>query len=100
MNITLQYGPTLPKGHQTWQMNEINKLIWPSASGHRGHGQGRLHPDGRDREAVRRDQEGAVGGAYRTDLAAKAVAALKAAGVDVNGTSWKPAKVNVTAGGK
>ena len=23
---TLKQGPTLPKGHQTWQMNEINKL--------------------------------------------------------------------------
>ena len=30
--MTLKEGPTLPKGHQTWQMNEINKLIWPSAS--------------------------------------------------------------------
>ena len=25
-------GRPCPKGHQTWQMNEINKLIWPSAS--------------------------------------------------------------------
>ena len=66
-------------------MNEINKLIWPSATGHRDHEQGRLRPDGRDREAVRRDQEGADRGAYRTDLAEKAVAALKAKGVDVNG---------------
>ena len=30
VNITLQAGPTLPKGHQTWQMNEINKLVWPA----------------------------------------------------------------------
>src|SRR5579884_1989118 len=30
---TLDYGPTLPKGHQTWMMNEINKLIWPNPSG-------------------------------------------------------------------
>ena len=28
--ITLQDGPTLPKGHQTWMMNEINKLVWPA----------------------------------------------------------------------
>ena len=35
----------------------------------------------------------APSGAYRTDLAAKAVAQLKAAGVDVDGKSWKPAMV-------
>ncbi len=33
VNITLQYGPTLAKGHQPWMMNEINKLIWPADAG-------------------------------------------------------------------
>src|SRR5438105_3635068 len=33
VSITLQYGPTLPRGHQTWMMNEINKLVWPNPSG-------------------------------------------------------------------
>src|SRR5947208_2039050 len=33
VQMTLKEGPTLPKGHQTWMMNEINKLIWPNASG-------------------------------------------------------------------
>src|SRR5215471_4005806 len=32
-NIVLSNGPTLGKGHQTWQMNEINKLIWPNSEG-------------------------------------------------------------------
>src|SRR2546426_5623422 len=31
--IVLQNGPTLPRGHQLWQMNEINKLIWPNTNG-------------------------------------------------------------------
>ena len=31
--IVLEAGPTLGKGHQEWQMNEINKLIWPSPDG-------------------------------------------------------------------
>ena len=31
--MTLKEGPTLPKGHQTWMMNEINPLIWPSPDG-------------------------------------------------------------------
>ena len=26
VQMTLKEGPTLPKGHQTWMMNEINKL--------------------------------------------------------------------------
>jgi hypothetical protein len=42
----------------------------------------------------------APSGAYRTDLAAKAVASLKQQGVDVLGKNWKPANVHVTAGGK
>src|SRR3954463_4575930 len=29
----LAKGPTLLQGHQTWQMNEINALVWPSAKG-------------------------------------------------------------------
>ena len=29
----LANGPALPKGHQTWQMNEINALIWPAPKG-------------------------------------------------------------------
>ncbi|MGH3025163.1 MAG: ABC transporter substrate-binding protein, partial [Gaiellaceae bacterium] len=33
VNFTLKAGPTLPRGHQTWMMNEINKLIWPSTGG-------------------------------------------------------------------
>src|SRR5204863_2230654 len=29
----LPHGPTLLKVHQTWQMNEINALIWPAPQG-------------------------------------------------------------------
>ena len=39
-------------------------------------------------------------GAYRTDLAAKAVAQLKKAKVDVLGKKWKAANVALTEGGK
>jgi NitT/TauT family transport system substrate-binding protein len=99
VNITLQYGPTLPKGHQTWQMNEINRLIWPSASGI-----GIMNKADYTRTAAIAKQFGVIkkspSGAYRTDLAAKAVAALKADGINVNGAGWKAAVVNVTAAGK
>ena len=33
VNIVLKNGPPLGHGHQTWQMNEINKLVWPNPSG-------------------------------------------------------------------
>ena len=99
MNIVLADGPTLPKGHQTWQMNEINKLIWPNPSGI-----GIMNKADFTRTAAIAKKFGVIkkapSGAYRTDLAAKAVAQLKAKGVNVNGTGWKAAIVKVTAGGK
>ena len=99
VNITLQYGPTLPKGHQTWQMNELNKLIWPSTSGI-----GIMNKADYTRTAAIAKQFGVVSktpsGAYRTDLAAKAVAELKAARIDVYGKSYKPIVVTLTAGGQ
>jgi len=30
VDIVLKAGTTLGKGHMTWQLNEINGLIWPS----------------------------------------------------------------------
>src|SRR5437763_9476163 len=33
VDIVLQHGPTLGKGHMTWMLNEINALIWPSPLG-------------------------------------------------------------------
>ncbi len=30
VSFTLKAGPTLPRGHQMWMMNQINQLIWPS----------------------------------------------------------------------
>jgi NitT/TauT family transport system substrate-binding protein len=100
VQMTLKEGPTLPAGHQTWMMNEINKLIWPSASGI-----GIMNKADYGRTASISKQFGVIkkaptAGAYRTDLAAKAVAQLKKQGLDVNGKSWKPAAVKVTAGGK
>ncbi len=100
VSLTLKEGPTLPKGHQTWMMNEINKLVWPSAAG----GIGVMNAAAFNQTATIAKQfkviSKAPSGAYRTDLATKAVASLKAAGADVNGNSWKPAVVKLTAGGK
>ena len=43
-------GPTLGEGHQRWQMNEINKLIWPNApNGIGDHGPAEFDITERDR---------------------------------------------------
>jgi len=81
-------------------MNEINKLIWPNAAGI-----GIMNTADYKRTASISQQFGVIkkaptAGAYRTDLAKKAVALLKAQGLDVNGSAWKPAAVTLTAGGK
>jgi NitT/TauT family transport system substrate-binding protein len=99
VGYVLQNGPTLGTGHQTWQMNEINALVWPSPKGI-----GVMVPAAFNRTAKIAQQfkviKKAPSGAYRTDLATAAVAMLKKDGVDVYGRTWKKAVVAVTAGGK
>ena len=99
VNIVLKNGPALPRGHQTWQMNEINALIWPNPKGIG------LPPAGAVAQTAKIAQtygviKKAPSGAYRTDLAKAAVAQLKKRGVDVFGRKWKKANVKVTEGGK
>jgi len=100
VNFTLKAGPTLPAGHQTWMMNEINKLIWPSK-----YGIGIMDKAAYARTATLMQKFGGISkpptpGAYRTDLAAAAVAGLKKQGMDVYGKSYKPMHVTLTPGGK
>ena len=98
VNIVLKQGPTLLRGHQAWQMNEINALIWPAPKGI-----GIMDRAAFDRTAKIAKQFKVIkktpSGAYRDDLAKAAVAQLKGQGVDVNGRSWKKAVVKVTPGG-
>jgi NitT/TauT family transport system substrate-binding protein len=97
--IVLDNGPTLGKGHQTWQVNEINALIWPAP-----HGIGVMDPASYRRTASIAQRfkiiKKAPSGAYRSDLARAAVAALRKDRVNVTGASWKRATVKVTPGGK
>jgi len=100
VNIVLANGPALPRGHQTWQMNEINALIWPNRLG-----VGIMDPAEYKRttgiaKTYKVIKKPATKASYRTDLAKKAIANLKKKGVDVNGKSWKKATVKLTLGGK
>jgi NitT/TauT family transport system substrate-binding protein len=99
VNFTLKAGPTLPKGHQTWMMNEINKLIWPNKTGI-----GIMNKTAFARTASISLKFKVIkhkpSGAYRTDLAKAAVRGLKAKGLDVHGANYKPIHVTLHAGGK
>ena len=69
-DIVVAAGSQLGNSHQLWQMNEINKLIWPAESGFGYHRPGGVGPHGRDRpehaEPGRGDR--ADGGARRGRL--------------------------------
>ncbi|TML46468.1 MAG: ABC transporter substrate-binding protein [Actinobacteria bacterium] len=100
VKIVLSHGPTLLKGHQTWQMNEINALIWPSSKGI-----GLMNPKDyafTAKTTAKYNNLKKVPGheAYRTDLARAAQAILKKQHLDIYGKTWKKANVKVTPGGK
>ena len=98
VDIVLKQGPTLPKGHQTWQMNEVNKLVWPSPNGV-GVMDDKLFQQTAD-IALKYGviKKAADKAAYTSDYAKKAISALS--GTDANGSSFKPGTVTLTEGGK
>lgn len=99
VTIVLKYDAALPKGHQTWQLNEINALIWPSPNGI-----GIMDAAAFER-TVSVAVEGEIvaaapaGTAFRNDLAQAALDALGAS-VDTTGTSYQKQAVTLTEGGK
>jgi NitT/TauT family transport system substrate-binding protein len=100
--IVLENGPTLAKGHQLWQMNEINKLIWPNTEGI-----GVMDPAAFEQTAAlalkyKAIKRAANAKAYDPELAKDALQYLKdtVAGIDVTGKAYKPLTVKVTPGGR
>ena len=96
VDIVLKSDAKLPKGHQTWQMNEINALIWPSPDGI-----GIMNQAAYDR-TVAVATEGKVltkapVDGFRNDLAEKA---LKDLGGDTTGATYVKPPVVATEGGK
>ena len=100
VEIVLDNGSTLGESHQTWQLNEISKLIWPSPDGI-----GIMDAD-LWAQTVAVSLEGLVISeapsmdAYRSDLAQAAVDALAADGHDVTGDMWQPVEVTLRPGGE
>jgi NitT/TauT family transport system substrate-binding protein len=100
LQIVLDNGPTLGEGHQRWQLNEINKLIWPNDGGI-----GIMNPDDFANTAkIALDYKiikaAASDDTYDDTYAQLAVQDLKEEGVDVNGASWQAPTVEVTPGGE
>lgn len=100
VGIVLDNGSTLGESHQTWQLNEISKLIWPSPAGI-----GIMDEDlwaqtvAISLEAQVISEEPAMD-AYRSDLAQAAVDALAMDGHDVTGDMWEPVEVVLRPGGE
>jgi NitT/TauT family transport system substrate-binding protein len=99
VQFTLKAGPTLPKGHQTWMMNEINKLAWPNTTGIGIMDKAAFNQTARIAKQFKVIKK-MPSGAYRTDLAKAAVAGLKKQGMDVYGKGYKPIKVKLHPGGR
>jgi NitT/TauT family transport system substrate-binding protein len=100
VQYVLDEGPTLGEGHQRWQMNEINKLIWPNESGIGVMNEADYDTTAQiaqDYNIVKNDPGEGV---YTTEFAEAAVAALEEDGVDVNGADWEAPEVEVTEGGE
>ena len=98
VNIVLKNGPTLGKGHQRWQMNEINALIWPNPSGI-----GLVPTTAVNKTAQIAKKYGVIkntpSGAVNYKYARQALAQVKASGADVYGKKWKKLNIHVTPGG-
>ena len=100
VDIVLDNAPTLGRSHQTWQLNEINALIWPSPLG-----VGVMDPDLWAQTADVATSEGILASppdedAYRPEIAWEAVTNLRNAGVDVIGNNWLRVPVTLLPGGE
>ena len=105
-DIVVKNGSTLGASHQLWQINEVNKLIWPSPAA----GAGTIDQAAWDRTVkVARTAVNADGQtvltkdpdpeAFTNDYVTKAIELLKAEGVDVVGAAYQPTEVTLQPNG-
>ena len=97
VQVVLDNGPTLGQSHMSWQLNEINKLIWPSPAGIGVMDQALWD------QTVQVSVDGGVisdvptEGAFRSDLAESALGLLDG---DAMGDSYTPIEVELVEGGE
>ncbi len=104
-DIVVSKGSKLGASHQLWQMNEVNKLIWPAAGG-----AGMIDAAAWDRSAKLAQETKNLEGstvltaapdaeAYTNDIVTAALAILDGMGVDTKGSSFAPIDVTLNEAG-
>jgi len=104
-DIVVAKGSMLGASHQLWQMNEVNKLIWPAAGG-----AGFIDSEAWNRTATlsqeTKNLEGSTvlaaapdEGAYTNEIVEAAWAILEGLGVDIKGEGFAPIEVTLNPGG-
>jgi len=104
-DIVVSKGSMLGASHQLWQMNEVNKLIWPAAGG-----AGVVDKAAWDRTAAlsqeTKNLEGSTvltaapdADSYTNDIVNEALAILDGLGVDTKGSGYSPITVELQEGG-
>jgi len=98
LKIVLKNAPALGKSHQAWQLNEINRLIWPSPQGI-----GMMNAERWLETAGISHRYGvtktlADRSAYTNEFVQKALDSLK--DVDTKGLGWKPSVVTLLGRGQ
>ena len=104
-DIVVSKGSMLGASHQLWQMNEVNKLIWPAAGG-----AGVIDKAAWDRTAALSQESKNLEGStvltaapdadsYTNDIVNEALAILDGLGVDTKGSGYSPITVELQEGG-
>lgn len=104
-DIVVAAGSTLGASHQLWQVNEVNKLIWPAPAG-----AGVIDEAAWARTvevartAVNADGQTVItadpdADAYTNTYVEQALELLRADGVDVEGAAYAPTEVTLNANG-
>ena len=98
LNIVLRNAPMLGKSHQAWQLNEVNRLIWPSPEGIGMMNAKRWRETARISHRYGVTKSLADSSAYTNELVKKALDSLKH--VDTKGQAWKPRAVSLLGRGE
>ncbi len=104
-DIVLKQSPILGASHQLWQMNEVNKLIWPAEGGVGMIDQGawdrtvKVAQEAKNLDGATVLTKAPDDGAFTNEIVTAAHAKLTEMGVDINGADYKPTEVTLNEGG-
>ncbi len=105
-DLVVAKGSKLGKSHQLWQMNEVNKLIWPSPAGVGAVDKAAYDQTVKIAQGTKNLEGKTVltkapdAAALNTTYVTKAIAALEAKKVETKGTAFKPITVTLAEGGQ